>query len=69
MAAKKSAAPKAPNRNIGTRILDLVSRRIDSISAEFVAGTRALLDVPNVYDWLVRQLSNAAQRDRWIEIA
>ena len=69
LAAKKYAAPKASDRTIGTRILDLVSLRIDSISAELVAGTRAIMDVPNVYDWVVRQLSDAAQRARWIEIS
>jgi small conductance mechanosensitive channel len=66
--AKKETASKAPERSFGTRIVDLVSRRIDAISVDFVAGTRALLDVPNVYYWLVRQLSDAAQRDRWMEI-
>lgn len=69
LAVKKSATPKAPDRTIGTRILNLVSLRIDSISAAFVAGSRAILDVPNVYDWVVRQLSDAARRARWIEIS
>ena len=61
--------PKAPDRTIGTRILYLVSLRIDSISAAFVAGSRAIMDVPNAYDWVGRQLSDAAQRARWIEIS
>ena len=69
MAAKKCAVPKAPDRTIGTRILDLVSLQIDSISAAFVAGSRAIMDVPNAYDWVGRQLSDAAQRARWIEIS
>ncbi len=54
LAARKSAAPKTSDRTIGTRILDLVSLRIDSISAEFVAGSRAIMDVSNVYDWVAR---------------
>lgn len=61
--------PKAPDRTIGTRILDLVSLQIDSIGAAFVAGSRAIMDVPNAYDWVGRQLSDAAQRARWIEIS
>ena len=69
MAAKKCAVPKAPDRTIGTRILDLVSLQIDSIGAAFVAGSRAIMDVPNAYDWVGRQLSDAAQRARWIEIS
>ncbi len=69
LAVKKSAAPKTTDRTIGTHILDMVSIRIDSLSEEFVAGTRAILDVPNIYDWAVRQLSDQAQRIRWLEIA
>ena len=46
-----------------------MSLRIDSISAAFVAGSRAIMDVPNAYDWVVRQLSDAAQRARWIKIS
>ena len=61
--------PKTPDRTIGTRILDLVSLQIDSIGAAFVAGSRAIMDVPNAYDWVGRQLSDAAQRARWIEIS
>lgn len=68
IAAQKSAAPKQPRKTIGTRILDLVSHRIDSLSADFVDGTRALMDVVNVYDWVVRQLSDETRRARWIEV-
>jgi small conductance mechanosensitive channel len=68
LAAKKSTDPKSSDRSIGTRLVDLMSERIDRISADFVAGTRAIMDVPNVYGWVVRQLSDVSQRAQWIEI-
>ena len=69
LAAKKSIAPKTPEKPLGTRILDLVSQRIDDISAEFIAGSRAIMDVPNLYDWAVQQLSDDTRRAKWLEIS
>lgn len=69
IAAKRSLEPKTPETTIGSRILDLVSLRIDAISEELVAGTRAIMDVSNVYDWIVRQLSDPVQRARGLEIS
>lgn len=69
LAANKQVAPGAPNQTIGTRVLESISRRVEAASEEFVAGTRALMDVPNVYDWFVRQISDDASRARWIEIS
>jgi len=66
---KKTIAPKKSDVTFGARVLNLVSSRIDTISAEFVAVTRAILDVPNVYDWMVRQFSEETQRSRWLEIS
>lgn len=69
LAANKEASAEGPNKSIGTRVLDTISKRIDAISGEFVAGTRAIMDVPNVYDWFVRQISDESSRARWIEIS
>lgn len=69
MTAQKNAAPKSLDRTIGTRILDLVSVRIDALSADVIAGSRAIMDVPNVYDWAVRQFSDPVKRERWLEVS
>lgn len=69
LAVKKNTGAESAKKTIGTRVLDSISRRIDSVSGEFVAGTRAIMDVPNVYDWFVRQMSEEKTRARWIEIS
>ena len=42
---------------------------MESLSGKIVTGTRALLDLPNVYYWAADQFSNPVQRAKWIEIA
>ena len=69
LAAQKASGGEAAKKTIGTRVLDSISRRIESVSGEFVAGTRAIMDVPNIYDWFVRQMSEEKTRARWIEIS
>ena len=69
LAAKGESKSEAPEKSIGNRVLDLISSRIDRISTEFVAGTRAIMDLPNVYDWVARQLSDGDLRAWWVEIA
>lgn len=69
LAAKKNTGAESAKKTIGTRVLDSISKRIDAVSGEFVAGTRAIMDVPNVYDWFVRQMSEETARARWIEIS
>jgi small conductance mechanosensitive channel len=68
IAAKKGVKAAEPKKNIGAHALDLISARLDRVSTEFVAGTRALMDLPNVYDWVSDQLADDKQRSRWIEI-
>lgn len=67
-AAKQGMTAPETKKNMGARVLDILSARLDRLSTEFVNGTRAIMDLPNVYDWVVRQASDTAERDRWIEI-
>jgi len=62
--AKKKAA-----RGISAQAVEFLSRRMESLSGKIVTGTRALLDLPNVYYWAADQFSNPVQRAKWIEIA
>ncbi len=68
LSAQRSTVSEQPESSIGKRMLGLVSLRIDSISKEFVAGARAIMDVPNIYAWSVRQISDDALFSRWLEI-
>ena len=54
---------------LGAQILGFLSVRVDRFSEEFVAGARAILDLPNVYHWFVEQAGDTARRARWVEIA
>jgi small conductance mechanosensitive channel len=68
--AKSKASPeKKAQFSIGTRAIEFLSGRLQQFSGEIVAGTRTILDLPNVYDWIVGQASDPGLRARWIEIA
>lgn len=66
--ARNSQKPAASRKSVGARTLDLISARLDRVSTEFVAGTRAILDLPNVLDWVTHQMSDDTERARWVEI-
>ncbi|NKB19134.1 MAG: mechanosensitive ion channel [Alphaproteobacteria bacterium] len=53
---------------IGARAIGFFSGRMEQLSGEIVAGTRAILDLPNIFSWASEQISNPEQRTRWIEI-
>jgi len=62
-------AQKTKREALGAQILDFLSDRMDRFSQDFVAGTRAILDLPNVYDWSLNQVTDPVRRTHWIEIA
>ena len=66
--AGKAPNSAGPKKTFGARILDLMSARLDRLTPEIVAGTRAIMDLPNIYDWAVRQVSDESQRSRWLEV-
>jgi len=44
------------------------SGRMNQLSGDIVAGTRAILDLPNIFRWTSEQVTNPERRARWIEI-
>lgn len=64
-----NSAKKTKREALGAQILTFLSDRMDRFSQDFVAGTRAMLDLPNVYDWGLKQATDPVLRDRWIEIS
>jgi len=64
---KEPPKPGTPEA-IGSQLLGFLSQRIDLFSEEFVRGARAILDLPNVYQWAEKQLNDPALRARWYEI-
>ena len=66
---KPATARKTKREALGAQILGFLSDRMDRFSQDFVAGTRAILDLPNVYDWGVKQATDPVLRARWIEVA
>jgi small-conductance mechanosensitive channel len=64
-----SDAKQKAQEAFGAQVLGFLSGRIDRLSREFVAGTRAILDLPNVFRWFVKQGAEPALRSYWIEIA
>jgi small-conductance mechanosensitive channel len=54
---------------LGAQVLEFLSGRIGRLSREFVVGTRAILDLPNVFRWFSKQGTEPALRSYWIEIA
>ncbi len=65
---KPGKAASVSQEALGAQILGFVSARVDRFSEEFVAGARAILDLPNVYHWFVEQAGDTVRRTRWIEI-
>lgn len=69
LAAKSKAAPvKTVPVGIGARAIEFFSGRMKQLSGEIVAGTRAILDLPNIFRWVSEQVTNPDLRARWIEI-
>ena len=66
---KPGTVNKTTREALGAQILSFLSDRMDRFSQDFVAGTRAMLDLPNVYDWSLKQATDPVLRARWIEIA
>ncbi|MEE2654553.1 MAG: mechanosensitive ion channel domain-containing protein [Pseudomonadota bacterium] len=65
--AKSSERRSAP-AGIGVHVVELLSDRMEFLSGEIVAGTNAILDLPNVFNWLSEQVSNPEKRSDWVEI-
>ncbi len=62
--AEEAAAPAEPE-GIGTRLLTLLSERLDGLGQEAALAGDALLSAPQGLSWLERQVSDPAQRAAW----
>ncbi|MBK19181.1 MAG: Mechanosensitive ion channel protein [Rhodospirillaceae bacterium] len=69
LAAKSKGSDQKPaSSGIGARAIDFVSERMEQLSSEIVAGTRAILDLPNIFKWVSAQFSDPHHRSNWFEI-
>jgi moderate conductance mechanosensitive channel len=69
LAAKSTTGPEETESvGIGARAIGFFSGRMKQLSGEIVSGTRAILDLPNIFSWASEQISNPDRRARWIEI-
>ncbi|MGB8274044.1 MAG: mechanosensitive ion channel domain-containing protein [Alphaproteobacteria bacterium] len=66
IAAKKQVPEK--EQGVTQRFLDLLSERIGMLSAEVTAAAAALVDAPELFRWLGRQVQDEYSRQRAIEI-
>jgi len=64
----KSGERRSAPAGIGVHVIELLSDRMESLSGEIVAGTNAILDLPNVFNWLSEQVSDPKKRSDWVEI-
>ncbi|CAO3435924.1 mechanosensitive ion channel domain-containing protein [Azospirillum argentinense] len=62
--AEAATAPAEPD-GIGTRLLSLLSNRLDGLGQEAALAGDALLNAPQGLHWLERQVSDPAQRAAW----
>ncbi len=69
LAVQQTEKTPEEKKSLGVRVLDLISSRLEEVSGELLSGTRAIMDLPNFYEWLVKQTSDEAERARWLEIA
>ena len=69
LAAKsKTLSEKAAPAGIGVRAIEFFSGRMEQLSTDIVAGTRAILDLPNFFSWTSKQVLDPQRRVAWIEI-
>lgn len=54
---------------LGANTLQFLSERIAALSRQMVAVGAAFRDLPVALDWLGRQITDRASRDRWTELA
>jgi len=68
-AAPAEEADTGPEpRGLGSRVVSLLSQRIDQISGELVAGAALVLDAPRLIDWIHNQLTDPGNREVWIRV-
>ena len=66
-AAGVAPAEKPPSR-VGGRIIESLSEKIDTVSAQLVGGAELLLEMPRALAWLERQVRVPDNRDRWLRV-
>lgn len=67
-ASADQAADSADSGGLGSRIVALLSSRVELISGELVAGADFLLDAPRLFDWGRAQLADPGVREVWLRI-
>ena len=53
---------------IGVGGINFLTQRIESLASEIVSGAKAILDLPNIFNWFKQQISNPIKRSSWINI-
>jgi small conductance mechanosensitive channel len=60
---KTDAKQKQP---IGTRMLETLSDKVENTGEELAKFAAALIDLPNVFNWLQKSISNPDTRSKWL---
>ncbi len=66
IAAQRGAAAEKP---AATATFDQVSRQIDALTGEILAGVAVVIDAPRLFGWARHQVSDPAMRRLWIKAA
>ena len=66
--ATKNNAEKKKKEIFSLRVFDGLSKRMDTFGGEVITGVRAIIDLPNVYNWALSQFSDGKVRSFWFEI-
>ncbi len=66
--ARAGPAEEAPPQSPGARFIALLTDKARDTANELAAAAEALRDLPVVAAWLTRQVSEPAERARWIEL-
>ena len=66
--ATKNNTEKKKKEILSIRVFDGLSKRMDALGGEVISGVRAIIDLPNVYNWTLAQFSDQNARSIWFEI-
>jgi small-conductance mechanosensitive channel len=66
IAAQRKVPTEKPE---GVALFGRLSRQIDALTGEILAGAAMVVDAPRLVHWAREQISNAAARHRWIDAA
>ncbi|HEV2100843.1 MAG TPA: mechanosensitive ion channel domain-containing protein [Stellaceae bacterium] len=68
-AQRKIPDDKISEKPAGILLLGRLSRQVDALTGEILAGVALLVDAPRLVHWAHWQITDAAARQRWIDAA